>query len=118
MNGYNYWAPLDFNGKFYRSATPGIRALKTFTAFDFSPIQYPDDDRRAKPIPAGKDFGTYPAGVGRTPAYGPSSPHSGVVNHLFCDGSVHSLRTDIDYAAYFFAITRNNGGQEPVSSNE
>jgi type II secretory pathway pseudopilin PulG len=100
----SYWAPSGFNGNFYSEAASTIQSQRTFLAFNFRPGH--------------KDAGTYPAGVGRTPAYGPSSPHPGVVNHLFCDGSVHSLRTDIDYAAYFFAITRDNGGQEPVSSNE
>ena len=94
--------------------------LRTYTEFDFSPIKYPGkgDDVNASPIPAGKDVGTYPAGVGRTPAYGPSSGHPGVVNHLFCDGSVHALRKDIDYAAYFFLITRDNGDKRSPAEDE
>ena len=55
-------------------AAPGIRAARTYLAFDFRPGY--------------ADAGTYPAGVGRTPDYGPSSGHPGIVNHLFCDGSV------------------------------
>jgi type II secretory pathway pseudopilin PulG len=114
----SFWAPLDFNGKFYRQATPGIQSLKTYMSFDFNPVQYMDHDENAKPTPAGKDVGTYPAGVGRTPAYGPSSGHPGIVNHLFCDGSVHSLRKDIDYAAYFFLITRDNGDKRSPADDE
>ena len=41
--------------------------------------------------------------------YGPSSDHSELVNHAFADGSVHSLKTAMDAAAYMFLITRNNG---------
>ncbi len=113
-----FWAPLDFNGKFYSRAAPGIQAMRTYTAFDFKPVQHAYGDHGEDLVtPAGKDVGTYPAGVGRTPAYGPSSAHPGVVNHLFCDGSVHSLRKDIDYAAYFFAITRAGGdpGLDPAN---
>jgi hypothetical protein len=55
--------------------------------------------------------------VGRTPAYGPSSGHPGIVNHLYCDGSVRSLRKDIDYAEYFLAITRNGGDNKTPAAN-
>jgi Tfp pilus assembly protein PilE len=98
------WAPSDFNGQFYGSAAASIRSMRTFLAFDFGV--------------GGKDAGTYPAGVGRTPDYGPASAHPGVVNHLFCDGSVRSLRKDIDYAAYFFAITRDGGDKGAGAGNE
>jgi prepilin-type N-terminal cleavage/methylation domain-containing protein len=89
-----FWEPLDFNGQYNGKATPALQAMRTYTAFDFRPGH--------------ADTGTYPASVGRTPAYGPSSGHPGVVNHLFCDGSVRSIHKEVDYAAYFFAITRNN----------
>jgi hypothetical protein len=90
----SFWIPLDYNGNYYDRAGPKIRAARTFLQFDFGP--------------SGKDAGTYPPGVGRTPAYGPSSAHPDIVNHLFFDGSVKEVRTDIDDAAYFFAITRDN----------
>jgi prepilin-type processing-associated H-X9-DG protein len=117
QNG-SYWAPADFNGEFYGRAAPNIRALRAFTAFDFCPGYPGDNFDGSAPIPAGKDVGTYPAGVGRTPAYGPSSGHPGYVNHLFCDGSVRSIRSDVDYAAYFMAITRNGGDQGANSELE
>ncbi|MBN2580597.1 MAG: DUF1559 domain-containing protein [Pirellulales bacterium] len=91
----SFWAPQGYNGKYSEYASPEVKALRTFLGYDFRP--------------GGKDAGTYPASVGRTPRYGPSSGHPGVVNHLFADGSVHSLDTDIDYALYFFAITRKGG---------
>ena len=45
--------------------------------------------------------------------YGPSSGHPQVVNHLFGDGSVHSLLKDIDVATYMFLITKN--GHDPYA---
>jgi hypothetical protein len=45
--------------------------------------------------------------------YGPSSHHSGITNHAFADGSVHSISNDIDAAAYMFLITRD-GGDPPA----
>jgi prepilin-type N-terminal cleavage/methylation domain-containing protein len=96
-------APLDYNGLFYGGATPALQAMRTYLSFDFRPGH--------------ADAGTYPAGVGRTPAYGPSSGHPGIVNHLFCDGSVKSIRKGIDYAAYFFLITRANGDTSVSASD-
>jgi competence protein ComGC len=95
FGGNGFWAPLDYSGSYYEEAAPGIRAARTYLAFDFRPGY--------------TDAGAYPAGVGRTPDYGPSSNHPNIVNHLFCDGAVRSIRKDMDYAAYFFLITRNNG---------
>jgi hypothetical protein len=100
----SYWAPTGFDGQFYGSGGAAIQSMRTFLAYDFGA--------------GGKDAGTYPAGVGRTPDYGPSSAHPSVVNHLFCDGSVRSLRKDIDYAAYFFAITRDGGDKGAGAGNE
>ena len=48
-------------------------------------------------------------GAGR----GPGSDHSGVTNHVFADGSVHSLRNAIDVALYMFLITRKGGDPTP-----
>jgi hypothetical protein len=98
----SFWAPTGYNGAYYEYASPAIQALRTYAAFDFRPGH--------------PDAGTYPSGVGRTPAYGPSSGHPGIVNHLYCDGSARSLRKDVDYAAYFFAITRDNNEPDPFYS--
>ena len=38
--------------------------------------------------------------------HGPSTPHPGVANHLFADGSGHSLAVDVDADLYMFLITR------------
>ncbi len=40
--------------------------------------------------------------------FGPSSDHKNGVCHAFADGSVHAVRRDVDAAAYFFLITRQN----------
>jgi Tfp pilus assembly protein PilE len=119
-----YWAPAGFNGKFYSQAASAVQSMRTYLAYDFhTECVFERKSAYEKPsklisVKKGKDVGTYPSGVGRTPDYGPSSNHLGVVNHLFCDGSVHSLRKDIDYAAYFFAITRDNGDPGVVPGNE
>ncbi len=102
FQGYSFFAPLDYNGGEYQDATPAIRAMQTYTAFDFQPGK--------------KEAGTYPAGVGRTPAYGPSSSHAGIVNHLFGDLRVMSIRKDVDYTLYFFWITKNNDEPTPQDS--
>jgi prepilin-type N-terminal cleavage/methylation domain-containing protein len=41
--------------------------------------------------------------------YGPSSFHSGVVNHLFGDNTVRSITLTVDPALYMFVITRSGG---------
>jgi prepilin-type N-terminal cleavage/methylation domain-containing protein len=45
------------------------------------------------------------------PTYGPSAGHPQVVNHMFGDGSVKSIRKDISFASYLFLITR--AGNDP-----
>jgi prepilin-type N-terminal cleavage/methylation domain-containing protein len=44
--------------------------------------------------------------------YGPSSSHSGVVNHLFGDNTVRSITLEVDPALYMFVITRS--GSDPA----
>ncbi len=92
-----FWAPYDFNGKYDSEAVKDIQNARTYLAFDF----------------AGKDKGAYPDSAGRRPTYGPSSTHPTTVNHSFADASVRSISKTVDYAAYFFAITRNNGDPSP-----
>jgi type II secretory pathway pseudopilin PulG len=94
LNRFPFWYPTGFNGYYDEKASPEIKALRTYLSYDFSPY--------------GKDAGTYPSSVGRTPKYGPSARHPDAVNHLFGDGAVRSVRKDVDYAMYFSGITRNN----------
>ncbi len=44
---------------------------------------------------------------------GLGSDHAGVVNHLFVDGSVHSIDGLMDAALYMFITTRNGGDPMP-----
>jgi type II secretory pathway pseudopilin PulG len=95
---YPFYRPKGFNGKIDEAASTEIQALRTYLAYDWAgdaKNTYPDTDSKII--------------VGNKPAYGLSSGHPSVVNHLFVDGTVRSLRKDIDYALYFFLITRNNG---------
>lgn len=92
-----YWAPQGFDGTWGESGSLGTK--KTYLAYDFSPSgtekgKYESPDTMICPLP---------------PAYGPSSSHPAVTNHLFGDGSVQTLSKKIDIAAYFFMITKNNG---------
>jgi prepilin-type N-terminal cleavage/methylation domain-containing protein len=96
---YPFIFPTGFNGKYYEEASTAIQALKTYLSYDFP----------------GTDKGKYPEMasaatiVGIQPQYGPGAAHPSVVNHLFVDGAVRSIRKDVDFAMYFFSITRNNG---------
>jgi competence protein ComGC len=94
-----FYRPTGFNGKFDENASTTIQALRTYLAYNF----YPGVDKDSYPDP---DTTTI---VGNRPTYGPSAGHPSIVNHLYVDGSVQSLRKDIDYAFYFFCITKKNG---------
>lgn len=103
---YPFICPVTFNGKYFEDAGATIQQMRTYLAYDFSGTEngkYPDPKTNFQNL-----FGT----GGNPPAYGPSAGHPSVVNHLFVDGAVRSLKKDIDFALYFFAITRNNG--DPV----
>jgi prepilin-type N-terminal cleavage/methylation domain-containing protein len=117
----SYWRPAAFNGKFAEEAGTGVASLATYLQYDFTPQgpTNPPDEYEGYFMKA--DYAGSTAGDGRCKrptssdpgrTYGPSSGHPGVVNHLFGDGTVRSLKRDIDYALYFFAITK--GGNDPV----
>ena len=81
-----FWAPTGFNGEY--DAAGATSHLLTYLRWDY------DDD------------GPY---ISKQYRQGPGSEHPGVVNHLFGDGTVHSISKDVDAALYFFIITRANG---------
>ncbi len=90
---YNFYAPQGFNGKF--DADGAIPSnVKAYVGYDYAP---PIVENGNLYDPTNKVH------------YGPSSMHSGIVNHLFADGAVHQIRSNIDVALYFFLITKNNG---------
>jgi type II secretory pathway pseudopilin PulG len=94
-----FFAPKGFDGQFGPESAVSKAGLRTYLSYDFM----------------GKDAGKYedPA-FGRPPAaYGPSSNHQGMVNHLFGDGSVRQIKDDVDAAAYMFLITKNGGDPNP-----
>ena len=82
-----FWAPTGYNGKYDQEGNTSH--FLTYLSWD-----YEGDD------------GPYISG---TYQQGPGSEHPQVVNHLFGDGTVHSVRNEIDASLYFFVITRSNG---------
>jgi hypothetical protein len=97
---FPYFHPALFDGPFNAArAAPQDTSVRPYIAYDFSP--------------GGKDAGTYEDtgifGQAVPPAYGPSSGHRGIVNHLFGDGSVQGISARIDPCAYWFLITRAGG---------
>jgi type II secretory pathway pseudopilin PulG len=116
--GFTFVNPPGFNGKY--DADGGCQGLRTYLAYDFINVdsgKYPDPNGGPGPK-AGVIVGNSgpPNGsLGSYNAYtcGPSSGHPSVVNHLFGDAAVRTIRKDVDFAMYFFAITRNNGDPAP-----
>ncbi len=64
-------------------------------------------------ITTGYEGATDFSGPDTTYVFGPSSDHPGVVNHLFADGTVHSISKEVDPSLYWFVVTRNGG--DPAS---
>jgi hypothetical protein len=99
-----YWAPTDFDEallgapSYPTGMSATNKAFRTYLAFDFA---------------KSPDAGSYPAlpytPLPNQPAYGPSSAHASVVNHLMVDGSVRSVAKNIDVSVYMFLITRAGG---------
>jgi prepilin-type N-terminal cleavage/methylation domain-containing protein len=101
--------PVGFNGKYAEEADPRIQSLKTYLAYDFSGAdkgKYPDPS-------TGTNVGNMPTNI-----YGPSAGHPMVVNHLFADCDVKSLRKNIDYCLYFFTLTRDHGDNVLVAQRQ
>jgi hypothetical protein len=98
---YSYYHPTWYDHTFSGAAAAAAQRppARPYIAFDFRP--------------EGKDAGTYEDtgifGQKPPPAYGPSSGHNGIVNHLFADGSVQPLSRWLDPCAYWFLITKNGG---------
>jgi prepilin-type N-terminal cleavage/methylation domain-containing protein len=107
-----YYRPTPFDGKFAEEANATMASYVTFLGFDFSTTGPLTDnyEQTLRTLPQNRILTATTQGQMRT--YGPSSGHPGIINHLFGDGTVRSLRKDIDYALYFFAITR--AGNDPV----
>ncbi len=119
-------ATFDDSGNLSGTAGAGYSQYRTYLGFDFGPSgadksAYPrfnTNNPRLNGLP-GLNGATYTMGKNgdgpqsNQPAYGPSSGHPSVVNHLMADGSVHSLNKQIDVSAYMFLITRDGGDPSP-----
>jgi prepilin-type N-terminal cleavage/methylation domain-containing protein len=90
----HYWAPLGFTPGLYDEESTIRPAYRTYLDWEYkrgNEFWY-DDERLA-------DYYVI--------RYGPGSHHPGVTNHLFVDGSVHTVPDKIDPALYTFLITRD-----------
>jgi hypothetical protein len=104
-DGIRYYHPVGFTANnFWRKSTISAEANLTYLDWDCGRQPY-DDGGISTPSAAA----TGPI------KHGPSSHHNGVTNHLFADGSVKSIRNEIDAAAYMFLITRKGG--EPTDED-
>ncbi len=98
-----YWHPRGYSAdRFWDQSTiaPGIN--KTYLDWDYEKFPYDDGG-----------ISTPSAAASGPIKYGPSSHHAGFTNHLFADGSVHTISNEIDAALYMFIITRSGGDPMP-----
>jgi hypothetical protein len=94
-----YYHPTGFTAnKFWSDSTVSADSNWTYLNWDYDSQPY-DDGGISTPSKAASG----------PIKYGPSSHHKAVTNHLFADGSVKSIRNEIDAAAYMFLITRKGG---------
>jgi len=93
---YTFFVQPGFDNTYGPDSAIAKGGLRTFLSYDFSP--------------RGADAGKYEdPGFGTTPpAYGPSSMHPAVVICGMGDGSVQAISKQVDAAALFFLITKNN----------
>jgi len=101
---YPYHYPAGFTGTYGDDST--VTMNRTYMNWDYEPAAVGGDGPYENGLPKSHDKSI-------EMQYGVSSEHGGVVNHLFADGSVHSLNDEMDAAAYMFLITRNNGDPAP-----
>ena len=110
--GFNYYAPLGYDGTFGDSSGVSVKGLRTFLMYDCSPsgadaAMYAVDGDPLSATPA------WTVVDGLKPNYGPSSSHPAVVIAGMGDGSVQSLSKRTDAANFFFLITKHN--QDPFN---
>jgi prepilin-type processing-associated H-X9-DG protein len=115
FQGTGFFCPKGYSDKPGFYDVGGTGNCTTYFSFDYGPsgkngcqvppgqANYPNNPTLA-PCQAGTRSALDLAWL-----YGPSSGHPSSVNCLFGDGSVRSVRKDVDAAALFFAVTRNNG---------
>lgn len=101
----HYWAPIGFTPGLYGDESTIPRRYRTYLNWDYEQYPYPDER-------LGENFDARQFKY--KSKYGPSSHHPGVTNHLFVDGSVHTINNRIDVALYMFLTTRDAG--DPASA--
>jgi prepilin-type N-terminal cleavage/methylation domain-containing protein/prepilin-type processing-associated H-X9-DG protein len=109
-SSYPFYYLTGFDGTFGENAginTATSPAPRTFLGYDFS--KPPDQGTYDYPFSQFSITACSSGGQNIQNSYGPSSAHPQVANALMCDGSVQTISKNIDVAAFFFAITKNNG---------
>jgi prepilin-type N-terminal cleavage/methylation domain-containing protein len=101
-NSYSgrFWHPFGFNGRYGDESSLSAN-FRTYLYHNYS----------ALPPEGGWYIPTVSGVFGQK--YGPSSNHGSVVNHLFVDGTAHSIDKQIDVAVYMFLITREGSDPPP-----
>jgi len=103
-----HWYPVGWTpNKWGQDSTLDAESDMTYLDWDYEQYPYYDGGISENGIGVSQYIDTSET------FYGPSSNHRGVVCHGFADGSGHAIKKDIDAAAYFFLITRNNGDPFP-----
>jgi prepilin-type N-terminal cleavage/methylation domain-containing protein len=90
----HYWAPRYFTPGLFDEESTLPRTYRTYLDWDYRVMGRYDDEGLSDVFVIRK---------------GPSSDHPGVTNHLFVDGSVHTVDNKIDTALYMFLVTRDAG---------
>ena len=90
----HYWAPLNFTPGLFDEQTTIDRRYRTYLNWTYPTLGWYDDQGLSEVWEI---------------HYGPSSVHPDVTNHLFLDGSVHTVDNKIDVALYMFLVTRDAG---------
>ncbi len=88
----SYSAPTKYVPGKYEDES--VVAFDTYLAWDY-------EDTSGDPSTGQYQSATY--------IHGPGSSHPGTVNHLFADGGVRSVSTEVDTSLYMFIITRDGG---------
>jgi prepilin-type N-terminal cleavage/methylation domain-containing protein len=94
----HYWAPRYFTPGLYDEQSTIPKTYRTYLNWDYDTLGYYEDYNLISE-------GAYAYEI----RYGPSSRHPDVTNHLFVDGSVHTMANKTDVALYMFLITRDAG---------
>ncbi len=105
---YPYYYPQDYTANNFMDQSTVVAAQRiTYLSWDYEVAPY--DDRGLNEIDPLKAATLQSVEI----EMGPGSFHAGVTNHVYGDGSVHSMSNSIDSAAYMFIITRNGGDPAP-----